>query len=427
MLPSITLSVSQIFSMIDKDCSGFIDFENLLYFFKNFGFFPYEEEIIYILRRVDRNDDGRIDKIDLAHVFLEENNKNKDYESIIMDDNNRKSQFDYYSNTYNNNDNKKINPYEEHLNNNNKINKNCKTFTNNHFEEYEYDYDNPLDKEPKEKIKNFRYYPYKPIRKGLSSPLKNDDKDNNKVFSSIISRNLLNSKNVEDLIKTERYSNPSLNENNNRTTLRDLRQKYKENIENSPYSFRRDLTNKENEQKNYNLTKVNTYRAKYSENNDDFIVNENIEGKNVGYYENSPPLLKELADFFNFVINSERKLEIYKKELSLRPDFNLVDLFMFFDREKKGFCSKENLLLLLKELALNPKEKETSLFFKRFARTKEEKKGFLKFPDFSDAFCPVTKENFQLLNQRKPINIDEKFRLKEVYNFKVLQRKNLFI
>ncbi len=40
---------------------------------------------------------------------------------------------------------------------------------------------------------------------------------------------------------------------------------------------------------------------------------------------------------------------------------------------------------------------------------------FNRFSDFSDAFCPITKENFTLLNQRKPINNDEKFKFKEVF------------
>lgn len=61
--------LSELFLRIDCDNSGFIDFENLLDFFKSLGFFPYEEEIIYILRRVDGNNDGRIELSDFETLF----------------------------------------------------------------------------------------------------------------------------------------------------------------------------------------------------------------------------------------------------------------------------------------------------------------------------------------------------------------------
>ena len=127
----------------------------------------------------------------------------------------------------------------------------------------------------------------------------------------------------------------------------------------------------------------------------------------------APNTSKELRDFFNFVINCETKLENLKKELSHRPDFNLVDLFMFFDRDKKGFCELNDFQFVMEHLRVKAKEKDLRRLFKRFDRNR---KGFLRFAEFCDCFCPADREGFERLNQRKPINSEEKFRMKEVFN-----------
>ena len=126
----------------------------------------------------------------------------------------------------------------------------------------------------------------------------------------------------------------------------------------------------------------------------------------------APNTSKELKDFFNFVINCETKLENLKKELSHRPDFNLVDLFMFFDRDKKGFCELSDFQLVMEHLRVKTKEKDLRRLFKRFDRNR---KGFLRFAEFCDCFCPADREGFERLNQRKPINSEEKFRMREVF------------
>lgn len=186
---------------------------------------------------------------------------------------------------------------------------------------------------------------------------------------------------------------------NSKTTLKDLRSKYSKYLnQNASPNFSSKNTHNFQEE-----NELNRRSPKNIENEESF----NRNGVNINDF-------KEIADFFNFVVNSEVKIELYKKELSLRPDFNLVDLFMFFDKEKKGYCTLENFIETLKEFGIKAKDKDSLLFFRRFDRNDCK---FLKFSDFSDAFCPLTKENFNLLNQRKPINNDDKFRLKEVLFF----------
>lgn len=50
------------FYEIDTKMTGFIDFDNLKEFFNRHNIYPLDEELIFILRRIDINDDGRIDK-----------------------------------------------------------------------------------------------------------------------------------------------------------------------------------------------------------------------------------------------------------------------------------------------------------------------------------------------------------------------------
>lgn len=53
-------SYSILFNAIDKSHSKYIDFNSLNNFFNSIGIYPYEEEIISFLRRLDKDDDGRI-------------------------------------------------------------------------------------------------------------------------------------------------------------------------------------------------------------------------------------------------------------------------------------------------------------------------------------------------------------------------------
>lgn len=108
----------------------------------------------------------------------------------------------------------------------------------------------------------------------------------------------------------------------------------------------------------------------------------------------------------------EAELERLKQDLALRPDFNLVDLFVFFDREQKGYCGLEEFIETLRTMDLGVGTKESTLFIKRFDRTGS---GMLKFADFEQAFKPLLSDYVELLGQRKPINTDLQFSYKEVY------------
>jgi len=129
---------------------------------------------------------------------------------------------------------------------------------------------------------------------------------------------------------------------------------------------------------------------------------------------NSSNEFRDLAVFLGSLMNFEAELERMKQDLALRPDFNLVDLFVFFDKDQKGYCTLEDFQETLRNLDLFVQEKEAILFIKRFDRGGS---GMMKFADFTQGFTPILSDYVELLNQRKPINTDLQFGYKEVFYY----------
>ena len=88
-------SYTSLFNQIDENQSGFLDFNNLLSFFKQIGVYPYEEEIVSGLRFMDKNDDGRINLEELkqgsiprlSDTKLTKTQGSKSKEKFILDSN----------------------------------------------------------------------------------------------------------------------------------------------------------------------------------------------------------------------------------------------------------------------------------------------------------------------------------------------------
>ncbi len=57
---SLDFTMKDAFFTIDKYHSGFVDYNNLSIFIKRAGFALFEEQLVSILRRLDKDDDGRI-------------------------------------------------------------------------------------------------------------------------------------------------------------------------------------------------------------------------------------------------------------------------------------------------------------------------------------------------------------------------------
>ena len=78
---------------------------------------------------------------------------------------------------------------------------------------------------------------------------------------------------------------------------------------------------------------------------------------------------KGVIDFLLHLMLIERKTEKIKQDLALRPDFNLMDFFVIFDKEEKGFLNCEDVENMFKELGFEVKKNEVFLFVRKFDRS----------------------------------------------------------
>jgi len=89
----------------------------------------------------------------------------------------------------------------------------------------------------------------------------------------------------------------------------------------------------------------------------------------------------ELAKIFKDTIFLERELESAKIELTLKPDYNLLDAFRMLDTTGKGYITPTSLLESLWKLHKldDITQDDVFLFFRRYD---SKSKGMLSFHDF---------------------------------------------
>ena len=164
--------------------------------------------------------------------------------------------------------------------------------------------------------------------------------------------------------------------------------------------------------------KFNSYRAKYGNGSDykpksPVIVRNYASRLDEGPSNGSRSLggtKSELVAYFKKVVVFEGELEKAKQDLFFRPDFNLFDLYMVFDREKKGYCFLNDFEAAFKLMNLGVSGKESVLFFKKFEKNNC---GRLRLPEFSRVFSPILLEG-QPQTERRSINNEGQFDYYEV-------------
>lgn len=107
----------------------------------------------------------------------------------------------------------------------------------------------------------------------------------------------------------------------------------------------------------------------------------------------------EVAKIFKDSIFLERELESAKIELSLKPDFNLLDLFRMLDPYAKGFFTPQDLIEnLQRNLQIDTATPDDALLF--FRRYDLNLNGKLTFTEFCKSVTPISKEYAQLITGR---------------------------
>lgn len=106
-----------------------------------------------------------------------------------------------------------------------------------------------------------------------------------------------------------------------------------------------------------------------------------------GYLPNDETLKhteeKELVIALNDLLMMENDLEQQKINLSIKPDFNLIDLFRMFDVEAKGYITFEEFRYGLTLFKLYPSTDDIFLLFTRFDSLKQ---NILRYSEFCDIF-----------------------------------------
>ena len=227
---------------------------------------------------------------------------------------------------------------------------------------------------------------------------------------------------------------------------------------NIPCYFHGIIPNKDNNKNNYFLNYeseyANTYYKDYEQDNDNsiynnlnntntnnnFINNSNNNNLNKINNKNSKNISKGLSmrispnkennikedidiknQFNNFLLllmKAETDIEKIKIELAKNQDFNIIDIFLFFDQNNKNFLTKDDLLTTLNSLKLeNIDDFIINLLFKRFDLTQ---KNEINYADFFDMLIPFEKEYRNDVDKRKQkkeiLSEDLKEILRKVFN-----------
>jgi len=142
------------------------------------------------------------------------------------------------------------------------------------------------------------------------------------------------------------------------------------------------------------------------------FLSEKKETKKVHAFE-ATEAKDSLIEVMKQFIQIEKELEIGKQDLALRPDFNLLDFFRLFDLEGRGSISSSELADGMKKFGIYPNKEELYLLLRRFDKDND---GKLKFSDFTEALTCKQQEYANLLNNRIPVNADLSLNIEQAFS-----------
>ena len=150
------------------------------------------------------------------------------------------------------------------------------------------------------------------------------------------------------------------------------------------------LPNTLNNNKNSDFSAEDNYNLSNGFNNS--IYN----NKNLTSFE-----IKQFNDFLKVLMQGEKEIELNKIDLALKSDFNCEDAFRIFEKEGRGFLTKEDINFGFNSLGLNFNENDINLIMKRFDL---KKKNNINFQEFFDMLVPFYSEYRNIVELRLPLS-----------------------
>ena len=315
--------------------------------------------------------------------------------------------YNYNNSIYNNNNNSYINnysPINEKNNNNSYINNYNPINENNNNNSYINNY-NPIN----ENNNNKSYISDIHLFQKSKSPGKNGHISNSlSLRSSPLRRNPPHKK----LYSVNTFHTNHSNYNKDISTY--FYEQINDNIINQLNKDNVDINKNHNNNNNNNYDSINSnsysnYNFDYqppikrNRSQGNFIINKkNIYNNNI----HSNNLISKdkniLSEYFKLIMEGESQIELNKKNLITRKDFNIKKTFNLFDEENKGYIAFEDLKNELEFMGLSLDDKDIELLIKRFNRNTG---NIIDYNNFYNGILPYSSEN---RNKYKEQNIDKK-------------------
>lgn len=397
-------SFDTVFGEIDFKATGFIEFKSLIDFFKKNSIFPYDEEIISLLHRFDSDGDGRLTLSDVQN-FLKLSNPSKSSKSSQ-----RASKVDLIEI-----DKDSIDKIHEAA-----TNVLLKSMDFRKEKEKEKEKENLQDFEgtpPKKSLSKYDYYPYEAVRK-FNSPNSPDRFASPKREGSLNASQ--NPKRDSSLIASKygpRESaavNKLTNDLKSRVDLVDLTKNGKEERERENSLRKQPFSNPADQNQSQESEAIKSI-INDNEQKDAFwkeVCNSSQEiTKKLRVSGPNSEILQKILDYFVKLIKTQEKIEELKDSLLKKSDFNLIDFFGFFDKNKKGFCTIQEFKSTLLEQDNEFEEYELDILLSKLDHKKTQK---IRFVDFEKI---MTTHGYRETD-RKPINVLAfNFKYRELFSF----------
>ena len=168
---------------------------------------------------------------------------------------------------------------------------------------------------------------------------------------------------------------------------------------------------------------------KTSQNKEEINFNDNSETNNNtnNMIQNNSSLndfeKNQFNEFLKLLMNVEKDIEQKKIDLVLHSDFNCEDAFRIFEKNGRGFLTKDDLKYGLYLLGINASDFVIDLLFKRFDLQKLDE---INYADFFDMLIPFQKKYRNEVEQRPPLSYSS-FQNIEIFSQKtIICLRNVF-